>query len=178
MFRKLFAAGPEEDQEVARAAYDKVVASRLVDSREARSARARMGLLCRAHLDKTFIDGAEQTAVFQAAMARALIQGKDKPAEPVAPEFQRIKSGGRDLWVYVPQEYADQAFALGGRYQKTELSAEQAIVEMQNVADQIFLMELKLEQSFEVLQFLREELSQTPGSTGAGAGTQGPGPTG
>jgi hypothetical protein len=175
MFRKLFAAGPDEDQEIARVAYDKVVASRLVDSREARSARARMGLLCRAHLDKTFIDGAEQTAVYQTAMARALVQGKEKPAEPLAPEFQRIKSGGRDLWVYVPQEYADQAFALGGRYQKTELSAEQAIIEMQNVADQIFLMELKLEQSFEVLQFLREELTQTQGSQGTGPG---PGSTG
>ena len=169
MFRKLFAAGPEEDQEIARVAFEKVVASRLVDSREARSARTRMGLLCRAHLDKTFIDGAEQTAVHQAALARALVQGKEKPEEPRAPEFQRIKSGGRDLWVYVPQEYADQAFALGGRYQKTELSAEQAILEMQSVADQIFLMELKLDQSFEVLQFLREELAQSPGSSGAGA---------
>jgi hypothetical protein len=169
MFRKLFAAGPEDDQEIARVAYEKVVASRLVDSREARSARTRMGLLCRAHLDKTFIDGAEQTAVHQDALARALVQGKEKPEEPQAPEFQCIKSGGRDLWVYVPQEYADQAFALGGRYQKTELSAEQAILEMQSVADQIFLMELKLEQSFEVLQFLREELTQSPGSSGAGA---------
>ena len=176
MFRKLFAAGPEEDQELARVAYDKVVASRLIDSREARSARVRMGLLCRAHLDKTFIDGAEQTAVHEAATARALIQGKEKPAERQAPEFQRIKSGGRDLWVYVPQEYADQAFALGGRYQNTELSAEQVIVEMQNVADKIFLMELKLDQSFEVLQFLREELTQASGQTGAG--TPGVGPAG
>jgi hypothetical protein len=43
------------------------------------------------------------------------------------------------------------------------------------VADQIFLMELKLEQSFEVLQFLREELTQTQGSQGTGPG---PGSTG
>ena len=49
-------------------------------------------------------------------------------------------------------------------------AAEQVIVEMQNVADQIFLMELKLDQSFEVLQFLREELVQ--------AGAPGVGPTG
>lgn len=167
MFRKLFAAGPDEDQETARVAYDKVVASRLVDSREARSARTRMGLLCRAHLDKTFIDGAEQMSVYQEACARALLQGKDKPTEPQAPVFQRIKSGGRDLWVYVPEEYAQQVFALGGRYQRTELSAEQAIAESQSVADQIFLLELKLEQSFEVLQFLREELAQGSATSSA-----------
>ena len=169
MFRKLLAAGPEEDQETARVACGKVVASRLVDSREARSARTRMGLLCRAHLDKTFIDGAEQTAGYQDALARGLIQGREKPEEPQAPEFQLIKSGGRGLWVDFPQEYADQAFALGGRYQTTELSAEQAILEMQTVADQIFLMKLKLGQSFEVLQFLRDELAQSPGSSGAEA---------
>jgi len=170
MFKKLFSAGPGDDQEEARLAYEKVVAaSRGANPEAARSARVRMGLLCRAHLDKTFVEGAEQTATHRAAAAHALISRKEPPPAPQASAFQRISSGGRQVWVYVPEEYAQQAFDLGGRYQLTEIDAEQAILQMQGVADQIFVLELRLDQPFQVLQFLRDELAESsPADTGRG----------
>jgi len=159
MFKKLFSPGPGEDQEEARIAYEKVVAaSRGAAPEAARSARMRIGMLCRTHFDKTFVEGAEKTATHRAAAARALIEGKEPPAAPQASAFQRVAAGSRHIWVYLPEEYAQQAFEVGGRYQLTEIGAEQAIVGMQNLADQVFLLELRLEQPFEVLQFLREEL--------------------
>jgi hypothetical protein len=159
MFKKLFSSEPDREKELARAAFEKVIAARMSDTRESRSARVRMGLLCRAHLDKTFINGAEQTAAHQAAVARAVIQRGAPPTPPQATEFQCISSGGRDIWVYLPEEYVQQSFSLGGKYQMTEISAEKAIVEMQNLADQLFMFELRLDKPFEVLQFLREELA-------------------
>jgi hypothetical protein len=169
MFKKLFSSGPGEDQEEARISYEKVVAaSRGAAPETARSARVRMGMLCRTHFDKTFVEGAEKTAAHRAAAARALIDGKEAPAAPLASAFQRVAAGGRQIWVYLPEEYAQQAFELGGRYQLTEIDAEQAIVEMQNVADQVFLLELRLEQPFEVLQFLREELNAASSPRNAG----------
>ncbi len=52
---------PADEMKRAVAAFEKVV-SLDSDTREARSLRMRMGMLCRAHLDKTFVAGAEQTA--------------------------------------------------------------------------------------------------------------------
>lgn len=170
MFKKLFSQGPGDDQEEARLAFEKVVAaSRGSNPEAARSARVRMGLLCRAHLDKTFVEGAEKTAAHQTALARAVASGKEPPPAPEASTFQRIASGGRNVWVYLPEDYATPAFELGGRYQLTEIDAEQAIVQMQNLADQICLLELRLEQPFVVLQFLRDEINAASPSDGRNA---------
>jgi hypothetical protein len=49
--------------------------------------------------------------------------------------------------------------ALGARYQKTELSAPKAIEAMQALAHQISYYELRLQEPFQVLDFLREELA-------------------
>ena len=85
----------------------------------------------------------------------------------MASEFQRVGAGGRQVWVYLPQEYAQRAFDLGGQYQLIEIDAEQAIVQMQDLADRVFMLELRLEQPFQVLQFLREELqAATPSGQG------------
>ena len=159
ILKRLFSPGPGEDQEEARLTYEKVVtASHSANPESARSARTRMALLCRAHLDKTFVEGAEQTAAHRSLAARAVIERKEAPPPPVASEFQRIGAGGRQVWVYLPQEYAQRAFDLGGQYQLIEIDAEQAIIQMQDLADRVFMLELRLEQSFQVLQFLRDEL--------------------
>jgi hypothetical protein len=55
---------PVDEMHRAVAAYEKV-ASLKGDSRDVRSLRLRMGLICRAHLDKTFVAGAEQTAAWE-----------------------------------------------------------------------------------------------------------------
>lgn len=148
---------PEDEMKQAKAAYEKIV-SLNTDSREARSMRLRMGLLCRAHVDKTFIAGAEQTAAWQEKVALALANQQTLPEAPIAPRFQKVKAGESEIFVYLPDEFVRDIFALGAKYQQTHISAQQAIDATQKIADQLCRYELGLEKPFESLTFLREEL--------------------
>lgn len=161
MFNLFTSKSPDDEMKSAQALFEKVIASK-ADSREARSLRIRMGLLCRAHLDKSFIVGAEQMASWQELAALAIANGKEKPPLPEPSVFQKIKAGENEVYVYLPEEYAHEAHFLGRRYQSAEMPALQAIDTMQGLANQICLYELRLTEPFQVLQFLRDELSQSP----------------
>lgn len=161
MFSIFSAKNSDDEMKKAQALFDKVTSTKS-DTRDARSMRIRMGLLCRAHLDKSFVTGAEQTASWQELAALAIANGKDKPPIPEPSVFQKIKAGENDIYVYLPEEYAHEAFNLGARYQRAEIPAPQAIDTMQGLANQICLYELRLEEPFQVLQFLRDELAQSP----------------
>ncbi len=156
---------PEDLMKQAKAAYEKVV-SLESDSREARSMRLRMALLCRAHLDKTFIDGAERMADWQELAAYAIASGTDRPELPQPTLYQKVKSGEHEIYAYLPEEFTEVAFSLGGRYQRTEISAQQAIDSMQGLAEQLCYYELSLEEPFTALQFLRDELAEEEGEQG------------
>lgn len=158
-----------DEKEQAQSLFEKITASK-ADTREARSARIRMGLLCRAHLDKTFVDGAQRTGVFFEKMAHATINNTEKPEKPEFSMFQQVKAGDKEIWVYLPEEYALEAFNAGAMYQKTEIDARTAIDRMQLIADQICLYELKLDTPFEVLQFLRDEVSGKPADSSPSVG--------
>lgn len=149
---------PVDEMHRAVAAYEKV-ASLKGDSRDARSLRLRMGLICRAHLDKTFVAGAEQTAAWEDLARTALMEGSPLPEAPKPSKFQKIRSGDTEIYAYLPEEFVTEAFALGSRYQKTELSVPKAIEAMQALAQQISYYELRLQEPFQVLDFLREELA-------------------
>lgn len=161
MFSIFSPKSSDDEMKNAQALFEKVIASKS-DSREARSLRIRMGLLCRAHLDKSFVTGAEQMASWQELAALAIANGKEKPPVPEPSVFQKIKSGENEIYVYLPEEYAHAAHLLGGRYQCADIPALQAIDTMQGLANQICLYELRLSEPFQVLQFLRDELSQSP----------------
>lgn len=155
---------PKALMKQARLAYEKVVATRTADPATT-SARKRMALLCRAHLDKTFVQGAEQMALYQDAIAAAVARNTERPSIPKASLYQRIETGSRTVYTYLPPEYAEEAFLIGARYQRTELTAQQAILEMQTLADHLLRVELHQTDSLEVLRFLREELAAAePGS--------------
>ncbi len=154
-----FKPAEPDPKETARSLYDKVTGLSS-DSHESRSARLRMGMLIRAHIDKTFVAGAEQTAAWQERVAQAIVNGEEKPPLPQASEFQDIKSGSKSVCVYLPVEEAQAFFDMGARYQRMQLDARQAIREAQDRMDRICFQDLKLETPFEVLQFLREELQQ------------------
>jgi len=158
MFNFLKPAEPDPKQ-VARQLYEKVT-TLSSDSHDSRSARLRVGMLIRAHVDKTFVSGAEQTAAWQEKVAVAVVNGEDKPPLPQASEYQDIKSGSKTVCVYLPQEYAECFFEIGARYQRMQIDARQAILEAQTLMDRICYQDLQLETPFEVLQFLREELPQ------------------
>jgi hypothetical protein len=151
---------PDDEMRKAQALFEKIISTQS-DSREVRSLRVRMGLLCRAHLDKSFVNGAEQMASWQELAALAMANGKEKPPLPEPSVFQKIKAGESEIYVYLPEEYAHEAFSLGARYQRAEISALQAIQTMQGLANQICHYELKLSEPFQVVQFLRDELAQS-----------------
>jgi hypothetical protein len=158
MFSIFSSKSPEDEMKSAQALFDKVTSMK-ADSRDARSMRIRMGLLCRAHLDKSFVTGAEQTSSWQELASMAIANGKDKPPLPEPSVFQKIKSGENEIYVYLPEEYSHEAYQLGARYQRAEIPADKAIEIMQGLANQICLYELKLDEPFQVLQFLRDELA-------------------
>lgn len=142
----------------ARALFEKVAALKS-DSREAHTMRVRMGMLSRAHLDKTFVAGAEQTAHWQELAAVAVASGEPAPDLPTPSKFQKIRSGESEVFVYLPEEYVNEAFILGSKYQKTEVAAPKAIEAMQALANQISYYELRLKEPFVALSFLRDELA-------------------
>jgi hypothetical protein len=149
---------PVDEMHRAEMAYEKV-ASLKGDSPDARSLRLRMGLICRAHLDATFIAGAQQTVLWEEQARQALMAGEPLPEAPKPSQFQKIRSGDTEIYAYLPEEFVAQAFALGSRYQKTELSAPKAIEAMQALAQHISHYELRLPEPFQVMNFLREELA-------------------
>ena len=158
MFNFFKAAEPDPKQ-TAQQLYEKVT-SMTSDSHESRNARLRMGMLIRAHIDKTFVAGAQQTAAWQEKVAQAAVDGEEKPPPPQATEYQDIKSGSKVVCVYLPLEESQAFFDMGARYQRMQLDARQAIKEAQALMDRICFQDLQLETPFEVLQFLREELQQ------------------
>lgn len=149
---------PEALQKRAKQAFDKVTVL-TAETLEARSLRRGMSMLCCAHLDKSFIAGAEKTADWQQMAAFAVAKGTAAPPLPVAEEYQSVRSGKSDIWVYLPMEYAERAFLFGCKYQRTELSTEQAIASMQQLADLVCRTELGVDTQVVVLKFLRQELS-------------------
>jgi hypothetical protein len=70
-----------------------------------------------------------------------------------------VRSGTSDIWVYLPAEFSDRAFMYGAKYQRTDLSMDDAINAMQQLGDQIFRFELGMDGTLLVLKFLRQELS-------------------
>ena len=168
-----------DEKEQAQALFEKIAASKAdaYEARSVRSARLRMGMMCRAHLDKTFIDGAQRTALFFEKMAQATMNNSEKPEEPECSLFQRVKSGDKEIWVYLPEEYAFETFKIGASYQKTDIDAKAAIERVQHIADQICLYELKLDTPFEALQFLRSEISDTSADSSSDIGNTPPAAT-
>jgi hypothetical protein len=138
----------------------------------------RMGMLCRAHLDKTFIAGAEQTAAWQELAGMAIAAGKPVPDLPVPSKFQKIRAGESDVYAYLPEEYVTEAFGIGARYQKMELPAPKAIEAMQALANQISYYDLRLQEPFQVLGFLRDELAAEEGLQAKSDGSQSDAPSG
>lgn len=156
-----FFKGSESEEVLKKRAkqnFDKVIALE-ADTVEANSLRRGLALLSCAHLDKTFIAGAERTADWQQMAGFAVSKGTETPPLPQADLYQKIRSGKTDHWVYLPVEIVDRAFMFGAKYQRTELSTEQAIDAMQQLADQLCRLEIGLNFEIPVLKFLRQELS-------------------
>ena len=154
-----FKSAEPDPKPLAKELFEKVTATKS-DTQEARNARLRLGMLIRAHVDKTFVAGAEQTAIWQERVAQAIVEGEEKPEPPKASAYQEIKSGSKSVWVYLPLEEASFFFELGARYQRMQMDAYEAVKQAQTLMDRICFQDLKLETPFSVLQFLRDEIER------------------
>ena len=130
------------------------------DTREIRSYKIKIALRARAHLDKTFIEGAEKIAKHSEACLKAVAAGVDKPEPPTPTSFQKVKSANGEIIAYIPEDYLEQAFKIGSKYQLMEFNANQAIDFMQKIMNNIS-SDFGLNDTFTVLQFLRDEIASS-----------------
>lgn len=161
MLGNLFGGAKKEEMLKAKQEYEKARHS-TGDSRPEIAARIRVGLRCRAVIDKTFIEGAEKTADFTERCMAALAAGDEKPHAPAATAFQKIKSVNGEILAYIPLEFAEEVFKIGAAFQLEEVSAEQAIELAQAVAERLS-EEIHLDPPIQALGFLREELAEGGG---------------
>ena len=161
MLGKLFGSADKEAMVKAKQEYETAINAK-DDSRETRTMKVRMGLRCRAVLDKTFIEGAERTAEHAEACLLAVANDEEKPKAPTPKAFQPIKSVNGEILAYLPLEFAEEVFKIGAAYQMEEGSPEQAIELCQAVAEKISEA-LDLDQPFEALGFLKEQLAEENG---------------
>jgi hypothetical protein len=158
MLGNLFGGVKKEEMLKAKQEYEKARLS-TGDSRSEIAARIRVGLRCRAVIDKTFIEGAEKTADFTERCMVALAAGDEKPHAPTATAFQKIKSVNGEILAYIPLEFAEEVFKIGAAFQLEEVSAEQAIELAQAVAERLS-EDIHLDPPIQALGFLREELAE------------------
>lgn len=147
----------KRDKEQAKEDYE-LACSVTLNDRVSRQFKTRMALRSRAHLDKCFIEGAEQTERFEALLKLNELEGKPKPSLPTVSEFQQVPTVNGQAFTYLPKDISERAFKLGMQYQSMALTPKQAVEAMQNLANQISL-EMRLVEPFEALVFLREEFN-------------------
>jgi len=151
----------EDLQEQARVNFKKAQGDSST-SPESAAMRLRMSALCKAHIDKTFIDGAELASKWQEACELSLAQLKDKPSPPSLKMFQLVKMAHSEnkIWTWIPEEYTLEIFSLGVKYQTMSITAQQAIVQTQLIAEKICKNHLGLNSAFDALEFLRDQESE------------------
>lgn len=147
-------------QEKTKAAFEKLILGK--DNSKTRSLRIQLGLQLRTHIDKLFVQGAQDAEEFDRAVAIAISSGQPKPERGEAPEFLELKTSEGVRNSYLPLEYSQVIYNLGARYQSEQILGIDAIAKAQEIFDTICYEELNLPQSFEVLRFLRDELAGTP----------------
>ena len=160
IFKKM--TPPAELQKLALMKFEKVQLESS-SSNATRRSKIQMALLCRAFLDRTFINGAEQSALYIDKVELALATGAPMPSMAKSKLYQKIASSTGSVWTYAPEIYGAEAFNLGRSYQSIEIDAFEAIDSMQAVIDRLCQYELRLEETFEALRFLREETAVTYG---------------
>ena len=129
-------------------------------SRESRIFKSRIGGRCRVHLDKVFVEGAEQAEAYQAACLAAASEGNETPPMPEPRPFQTVKTQSETVYTYVPSEFAQEMYVLGNMYQTASIGPSETLKLAQELADKVSF-DLGLDESFTALQFLRDELEES-----------------
>ena len=144
-----------KERQKAKAFYDRS-ATLPPGSRETRKLRSVLGNRVTAFIDLTFIDGAKRTEAYLAAAQAALAQGKSAPEKPEAACYREVKTVGGAVWVYLPQNYSDQFFELGSKYQQSAITPA-AVLELSSTLAQEISESLMLDHPIVPLQFLAND---------------------
>ena len=139
----------------AKKAYNEAAALK-GDTREEMAFRRRIGFRSRTHLDKVFVEGATKIGRYQEVCVHA------EAAFPKPSMFQTAKGPQGVMYTFVPLEFSEEVFKLGGQYQTMEIDAFRAIELNQDVANRVSF-DLDLEKPIVSLQFLRDELAAATG---------------
>lgn len=137
-------------------------------SREARIFQSLIGGRSKAHLDKVFIEGAEQSEAHQEACLAALTQGREAPQMPEPKPFHIVKNKTDSVYTYVPAEFCKEMYVLGNLYQTASIGPTETLKIGQDIGDRVSSA-IGLEEPFVVLQFLRNELEDAGSKDYTGA---------
>ena len=123
-----------------------------------RKAKIQQALLMRNFVDQTFVDSCKAVESYEIAILSAMREGKKAEiAAPEPSEYQVVKSGQRDVWVYGPKEFAFNIFRVAAKYQRAEVSKDSAIELTQSQYDEVCESTLGVVNDINVLNFLRDE---------------------
>lgn len=148
-----------KERQKAKAFYESA-ANLPADSRETRKLRSVLGNRTSAFIDMTFIDGAKRTEAYVDALEAAKAHGGSQPEKPSAPCYREVKTVGGAVWVYLPQSYCDQFFALGSKYQQSIITPA-AVMEITETLSKEIAEALLLDHPLTPLQFLAGDTEET-----------------
>ena len=143
------------EQKKAKAFYDNALnPSR--NAGDARRTKSILGNRCSAFINLTFIEGAKKTTDYIEAAMEAKSKGRPNPPQPSTSAYKEVRTMGGKVWVYLPQSYTNQLFALGSKYQQEMVNKDRAIELATAITDEI-TENLELDHPIRPLQFLVNE---------------------
>ena len=137
---------------------------------DARRTKSILGNRCGAFINLTFIEGAKKTTDYIEAATSSKSQGRPNPPQPSTSAYKEVRTMGGKVWVYLPQSYTNQIFALGSKYQQDMVTKDRAIELTTTIADEI-TASLELDHPIRPLEFLvNEEEEENPEDLDLGEG--------
>jgi len=154
-----FSKSLKDLQDQATADFEEAKREKLTE--ENRSFKMKIAHRTRAHIDLTFIEGAQKLGKYHQDHLTAVAKQLETPDKPNYTPFQKIKTLDSEVIAYLPNFEAQEIYALGGKYQTQQINASQALTEVQTIADTIF-HKFDIAVSLTTLGFLRDELERNP----------------
>lgn len=132
-------SGKTKERDAARAGFEKATSSS-GDSKELRALRVRIALRSKTGLDIIFRKAMKTMALHDEEVMIAMAGGENPPPVPVADSetcFQTMATVNGPVTIYIPFEFATRFFDLGLRYQQNEVDMQIALMEGQEIANEL-----------------------------------------
>ena len=154
-----FNKSSKDIEEQAQADFEEAKREKLTEKN--RAFKMKIAHRTRAHIDLTFIEGAQKLGKYHQANLNAIAKQLEGPERPSYTPFQKIKTLDSEVIAYLPNFEAQQVFDLGGKYQIQQINVSEALTAVQSIADTIF-HDFDISVSLSTLGFLRDEIERNP----------------